>query len=95
MFKFLSIAVLGTVGLLSTASAAEVCGGRCCAAAPQTCAAMPGMPGMAAPPAPGEARAGTQVYRSYSYEPSYRSDNRSYRSPSRSQYDAGRKVRGL
>lgn len=93
MFKFLSIAVLGIASLLVTISAAQAGGRRCCscpgpAAAPAT------------PPAPttgAQPPSGTQVYRSYSHEPqgAQRSYSRSYRSPSRGEFDAGRKMRGL
>jgi hypothetical protein len=98
MLKYFSIALLGVAGFLSTARAAEACGGGCCASmAPATCAAMPNMPGMTAPPAAPQANAGTQVNRSYSYEPStsnrsYGRTNRPYRT---GEFDAGRKIRGL
>lgn len=100
MFKLLSIAFVSAVGMLLNANAAMACGGGSCChakAAPAACSAMPGMPEMNAPPANAQARAGGQVYRSYSYEPqgAQRSYGRSYRAPSRGEYDAGRKMRGL
>jgi hypothetical protein len=55
---------------------------------------MPGMPGMAMPPAP-QANAGSQ-YRTYSYQPAPATAYRwnANRTPSGSAHDAGWKIRG-